>query len=320
VDAGFGGVILASKNGIDDIGQAAIGELAGPVVAQNGRYLRYQTLYNRAMFEAIVANKFYLRDHLPVIPSPRPDTPVYQFPNGSVAIKAAWLDMAGFSGARRKRFYMRKAVVKDPSTGKCSTMTVGLVGLHIVQKTESRPQWIWSSFEQVDTAPNFQGAVGTFTLNDGTPGAMPAENPLSLEPLAKQPAQAFNVVRSAQAPIHFDTSVTNRGYQDLLKGTVWEYYKLIVTQWPLQPGNQALPVPANKTGEIFNSFPGTGNGTSAKSAFANLAMETFDQGRPELGCMSCHNQARMGADFMWSILDHAYPANLAPAAGAVRGK
>jgi hypothetical protein len=41
-------------------------------------------------------------------------------------------------------------------------------------------------------------------------------------------------------------------------------------------------------------------------------METFDQGRPELGCMSCHNQARMGADFMWSVLDHAYPASLAP--------
>ncbi|MEO8371353.1 MAG: hypothetical protein ABI806_19360 [Candidatus Solibacter sp.] len=318
--AGFGGVILASKSGIDDIGQAGIGELAGPVAAQNGRYLRYQTLYNKAMFDAIVANKFYLREHLPPIPSPRPETPVYQFPNGSVAIKAAWLDMAGFSGARRKRFYMRKAVVKDPGTGKCSTVTVGLVGLHIVQKTASRPQWIWSSFEQVDTAPNFQGAVGTFTLNDGTPGSMPAENPLPLVPLAKQPARAFNVVRSAQAPIHFDTSVTNRAYQDLLKGSAWEYYKLIVTQWPLQPGNQAVPVPANKTGEIFNTFPGTGNGTSAKSAFANLSMETFDQGRPELGCMSCHNQARMGADFMWSILDHAYPANLAPAAGAVRGK
>jgi len=28
--------------------------------------------------------------------------------------------------------------------------------------------------------------------------------------------------------------------------------------------------------------------------------------------MSCHNQARMGAEFMWSALDHAYPANLAP--------
>ena len=319
-DAGFGGVVLASRNGRDDIGQAGIGELLGPLVAQNGRYVRYQTLYNRVEFDDIVRHKFYLRSNLPVVPSPRPDAPVFQFANGSIAIKAAWLDMAGLSRARRRRFYTRSAVVKDPATGKCSSVTVGLVGLHIVQKTPSRPQWIWSSFEQVDTAPNFQGAVGTFTLNDGTPGPMPAENPLALVPLARQPAAPFNVIRSAQAPIHFDTSVTNRGYQELLRNTVWQYYKLVVTQWPLQPGNQALPVPATQTGEIFHTFPGTGPGTSAKSAFANLAMETFDQGRPELGCMSCHNQARMGADFMWSVLDHAYPSTLAPAARETTAK
>ena len=53
-DAGFGGVVLASKNGIDDIGQAGIGELLGPLVAQNGRYVRYQTLYNRVEFDEIV--------------------------------------------------------------------------------------------------------------------------------------------------------------------------------------------------------------------------------------------------------------------------
>jgi hypothetical protein len=312
-DAGFGGVVLCSRNGIDDIGQAGIGELVGPLVAQNGRYVRYQTLYNRVEFEQIVGNQFYLRSHLPAIPSPRPDAPVFQFAVGSIAIKAAWLDMAGFSKARRKRFYTRSAIVKDPASGKCSSVTVGLVGLHIVQKTPSRPQWIWSSFEQVDTAPDFQGAVGTYTLNDGTPGPMPDENPLSLAPLARQPVRPFNVIRSARAPIHFDTSVTNRGYQDLLKNTVWQYYRLVLTQWPLQPGNQAVPVPATQTGEILHTFPGIGPGTSANSAFANVALETFDQGRPQLGCMSCHNQARMGADFMWSVLDHAYPPNLAPA-------
>jgi len=65
---------------------------------------------------------------------------------------------------------------------------------------------------------------------------------------------------------------------------------------------------------VSNTFPGLG----ATTAFANLTMETFDQGRPQLGCMSCHNQARMAGDFMWSVLDHAYPAKLAPAASAVR--
>ena len=49
-------------------------------------------------------------------------------------------------------------------------------------------------------------------------------------------------------------------------------------------------------------------------------METFDQARPNLGCMSCHNQARMAADFLWSVLDHAYPAKLFPAPAAARNQ
>ena len=75
-----------------------------------------------------------------------------------------------------------------------------------------------------------------------------------------------------------------------------------------QPGD---PIPATLDGSIANTFPGVG----AFSAFANVTMETFDQQRVQLGCMSCHNRARMTADFMWTVLDHAYPPRLA-AAGA----
>ena len=46
-------------------------------------------------------------------------------------------------------------------------------------------------------------------------------------------------------------------------------------------------------------------------------METFDQKGVQLGCMSCHNRARMTTDFMWSVIDHAYPARLAPAPRAM---
>lgn len=314
----FGSLLLASFNGLDDIGQAGIGELTGPLVAQNGRYVRYQTLYNRVAYDYIVSNRFYLRSSLPEVPSPRPALPVMQFPFGSIAIKAAWLDLKGFSGNQRRRFYTRSAIVKDPATSKCSSITVGLVGLHIVQKTPSRPQWIWSSFEQVDSIPMFQGGVGRFTFNDGTPAPMPAENPVPLVPLPRQPVKPFNVVRWTRAPIHDNTARTNQRYRELLDGTIWKYYRLVTTQWPLMTGNQAVPVPATQTGEIFFTFPGTGPGSSAASAYANVTMETFDQSRPELGCMSCHNQARLGADFMWSVLDHAWPSTLGPADSAIR--
>jgi hypothetical protein len=309
ITAKFGDLILASFSGIDDIGQAGAGELAGPLVAQNGRYVRYQTLYNQTAFDFLVRNRYYLRGNFPKVPSPRPTTPVMEFPDGSIVLKAAWLDMAGFAPEQVKRYYTRTAMVRDPNSSACSRVTVGLVGLHIVQKTPSRPQWIWSSFEQIDSVPPSRfGDPVKFTFHDGTKSAMPAENPLSLVPLAKQPAVPFNVERPFFAKIHPKTELTNYRYQELLQGTVWQYYGIVVTQWPRMEGNQALPVPATLNGDITNTFPGAG----AFSAFANVTMETFDQGRPQLGCMSCHNQARMAADFMWSVLDHAYPAKYLP--------
>ena len=135
---------------------------------------------------------------------------------------------------------------------------------------------------------------------------MPTSNPLSLAPLARQPVHPFNVERLATAPIHPLTVLMNFRYQELLKGTVWQYYRLVVTQWPRLEGNQAVPVPASQDGSVPNTFPGLG----AFSAFANVTMETFDQGRVQLGCMSCHNEARMPADFMWTVVNHAYPAQI----------
>jgi hypothetical protein len=315
VKTGFGDVVVASFNGIDEIGQAGAGELAGPLVAQNGRYVRYETLYNQVAFDFIVRNQYYLRAKLPKVPSPRPATPVMEFPNGSVVVKAAWLDMAGFPSEQVKRYYTRPVVMRDPATGACTKVTAGLVGLHVIQKTPSRPQWIWSSYEQIDNVPPSRfGEAVRFTFHDGGKSPMPAENPLALTPLAKEPAQPFNVERPFNRRVHPKTELTNYQYQELLHGTVWQYYGVTLTQWPRIDGNQALPIPASKNGDITNTFPGDG----AFSAFANTSMETFDQGRPQLGCMSCHNQARMGADFIWSVLDHAYPSKISPAAGVGR--
>ena len=138
---------------------------------------------------------------------------------------------------------------------------------------------------------------------------MPEQNPLSLVPLAPEPVRPFNVVRAADAPILTASELTSYAYRRLLAGTPWQHYRLIVTQWPRLEGNQAHPIPASVDGSIANTFPGTG----AFSAFANVTMETFDQKGVQLGCMSCHNRARMTTDFMWSIFDHAYPSRLAPA-------
>jgi hypothetical protein len=185
-----------------------------------------------------------------------------------------------------------------------------LIGLHIAQKTPSRPQWIWSSFEQKDVVPPaWPDSPGFYVLNDGRGTLMPQQNPLTLTPLAAEPAHPFNVVRDSNALILTPTELTNFGYQHLLAGTPWQYYRLVTTQWPRMEGNQAVAVPATLDGTPPNTFPGSG----AFSAFANVTMETFDQKGVQTGCMSCHNRARMTTDFMWTVLDHAYPPRFQPA-------
>ena len=303
-------MIIGSASGIDDIGQAGIGVLDPPLVAQNGRYVRTLTLFNQIAFDHIVRNRFFLRDALPPVPRPRPDRPVIDFPVGSIAVKSAWLDVTGLPAPLAKRFYTRTALMKRATGDGCVRATVGLIGLHVAQKTTSRPQWIWSSFEQKDAVPpKWADWPGAFALNDGSGAPMPEENPLSLTPLAPEPVRPFNVVRAADAPILTATELTSFAYQRLLAGTPWQYYRLVVTQWPRLEGNQANPIPASLDGSVPNTFPGLG----AFSAFANVTMETFDQKAVQLGCMSCHNRARMTTDFMWSVFDHAYPSGLAPA-------
>jgi hypothetical protein len=305
-----GDLVIGSDSGIDDVGQAGIGALDGPLVAQNGRYVRTLTFFNQTAFDHIVQRRYYLRSALPAIPRPRPDRPVLDFPVGSIAVKSAWVDVTDLPPALSARLYSRKAIVKDIGGNGCREKTMGLVGLHIAQKTPSRPQWIWSSFEQNDLVPPaWPDAPGVFVLNDGTGTPMPDKNPLSIERLAPEPAKPFNVVRLERAPLLTRTELASFAYQRLLAGSPWRYYKLVVTQWPRLEGNQASPIPATVDGTPPNTFPGEG----AFSAFTNLSMETFDQAGVQLGCMSCHNRSRMTTDFMWTLFDRAYPSRLRPA-------
>jgi hypothetical protein len=299
---GFGDLVLASFSKFSDLGQAGFGSLLGPIADQHGHYVRYLILYNSSEFNFIEDKALFLRSKIPSAATAPDSAPALQFPDGSIDIKAAWIDMAGFSDAQRGRYYTRPAIVLDPQSGKCSISTVGLVGLHIVQKTPTRPQWIWSTFEQIDNVPPAEpGSPGAFAFNDGNPAqSMPASNPLPLDPLDPHPTP-FDIVRISSAPIHPNTIRTNAKYRSLLSGSVWKNYQLVMIQWPV--GNGSQPVPATQTGGIKFTFPGLG----ATSAFANTTLETFQQGNSRTGCMNCHNLARGSADFVWSLLDHAFP-------------
>jgi hypothetical protein len=289
--AAFGDLVLGSFSKFSDLGQAGVGNLVGPLVAQNRTYTRYLTGFNEIEFNQISNGRLYLRSNLPM-PAP--------FQNGALDVKSAWILMSNV--AHPERYYTRSALVLDPQTGQCSKVDIGLVGLHIVQKTPTRPQWIWSTFEQVDNVPPAEaGAPGTFNFNNGQAEAQPDGNPYPIDPLILPTPAPFNVQRLT--PIHSKTRDTNVAYRSLLKsiGSKWQFYQLVMTQWPLPKSQPNVP------GTPANTFPGTG---SDGTAFANVTMETFDQTLIKKGCMSCHEATRVKTDFLWSLNDHAFPPNI----------
>ena len=284
---GFNDLVLASFSKFGNLGQAGFGNLVGPLVAQNMTYVRYLTAFNQTEYAQVLGQGLYLQTNLKNV----------TLPVGSIDVKSAWIEMTGV--AHPERYYTRTAWVLDPGSGNCSQTTVGLVGLHIVSKTPSRPQWIWSSFEQVDNIPQ-AGAQSPYTFNDGTATPMPATNPIPFPPPATPPTK-FNVTRVK--PIHPSTQTTNTAYQQALAkqgGGVWQFYRLVMTQWPV-PGD----APANPGTPSF-SFPGNG----AATAFSNVTLETFDQGNIRTGCMNCHNLTKGASDFLWSLKVNAFPPSV----------
>jgi len=296
---GFDDLVLASFSKFGNLGQAtqSVGKLAGPLVAQNRTYLRYLTGFNKIEFEQIVADKLYLQENLKAV----------TFKDTALDVKSAWMLMKDIP--HPERYYRRKAQVFDPVTNTCGEQEVGLVGLHIVQKTKSRPQWIWSTFEQIDLVqlvPPIHGVP--MALNDGSGAHMPrGGNPIPFPPPAAPP-EATNVERLKpidSSKLRPSTQATNAAYEKLLReqGAVWQFYQLVMTQWPTSNPPDA-DVPPDKPGTPNNTFPGAGASTS----FSNVTMETYDQDKIQTGCMNCHNFTRTETDFLWSLRFNASPS------------
>jgi hypothetical protein len=298
----FGELILGSYNHLDFLAQAGFNALTGPVATQNNKYTMVLTAYNESEFNEIKGKKWYLKQNL---------HSGLAFQTGAIDIKMAWMDMEGLSDEKKARYYTDSAWVmnQDPSGDfKYQRKLVGLVGLHIVQKTPTRPQWIWSSFEQVDNLPGEEGAAAPYNYYKDGADAPPANNPNKLSPLT-WPEKFYNVKRVK--PVNDFTKATNQRYQQALKkeGSVWQYYKLVVTQWP-------TPANSNLDGSSKNTIPGAKNGdrpASDSTSFANITMETYQQSKISQGCMNCHNVVRDTADFLWTMFNHAGPKPEVPA-------
>jgi hypothetical protein len=242
---------------------------------------------------------------------------------GAIEIKAAWRILDPKVDALN-RYYTTQAVVAIPAanseTGQPLTLnaTVGLVGLHILHRTNNNsPYWIWSTFEQVDNTPPCPNLVDNTAPNPPqfsfyNPKTLYTVAPNAPPPIAKgqvykwaaQPPYAakyawtpytggptnFGTQVTRSFPIYTETQQVNREWQAKLAGTVWANYHLIGSQWGAVP---------DRPHASLEAFP---------SSLANTTIETYIQ--PTSNCIGCHKLAQttqhQDANFSF-LLGHAKP-------------
>jgi len=233
------------------------------------------------------------------------------FKPGAQMIKFAWRIMT--DPADQERYYTKPARIavaaKDAVDGraKCLDVTVGMVGLHIVQRVKSGngDRWIWSTFEHVDNAPLAsnarrpnsiiandlfpEGCLGPdktdrdYVFYDGVDRADHLANQIVQSdlrwadepPYARDPdgnrVTAPDIVRCWR--LFSGTAEANFVWQRKLGDSVWKNYFLVGTQWIGNGGGAPFGV-----GEVPRFL-------------SNVALESFIQHQMDGTCLGCHSTA-----------------------------
>jgi hypothetical protein len=238
---------------------------------------------------------------------------------GSIMIKAAWRIKTSKDDV--SRFYSTAAQIYNPQTKSCTPATVLLVGLHIAHKIDPFTEWVWSTFEQIDNvppdsdiSPKPSPPPNGYSFNNGT-DKPPTANGYNYRPApspvpSPSPVQVTRVNPIPNTPPGASTRDFNTYYQQLLKGTVWQYYELVVTQWPFNPGLPANggPFMLMQNGGVY---PQNAGAAFPVNGAVNTTMETYFQTQNDAAgaggnsCMSCHYRAGQ-SDFSWGLNRRAH--------------
>lgn len=275
---------LKNSNLVNAVDQA----VGGWLIDQAGNPTYYDISANEASYDYIVNNQYYNADIVSKANN-------INFPYGVIEVKSSWRILgSGDNASRYLTQFARVATFDDQGQRNGVTEAyLGLVGLHIITKMNGYPQWIWSTFEQIDNVPPKAQVHGQWVdqptagvaysyFNPAAPAASLNQSPCNWQTQGGQlicvpnPGTTFQTPNplSRVTPIADVTNSVNANYQsnpDLQKSLL-KYYQLITTQRPLMPDNPSNPL---------------GQPTPALSA--NVTMESYIQ--PNSSCMNCHSMA-----------------------------
>ena len=265
-----------------------------PLIDQNGNYVFYESILDPNQADYICKTGLLTRERREALARSHVGI---SFPvgtegsnwSGSFSLKLAWKILDPTHGDVFSRFYTVNARVLDlSSTGRpvWRKVQVGLVGMHLVHKSQSAPERIWATFEQVDNLDT--------DVVDRPDSHASFFNPLCPLCTVDQPSEPGVNRRPTQVirviPISLETENLNREAQEALKSehSVLQYYKLVGVQWPGIAGDPSSATPAYLANTVMETFlqpkpghpttiDGTGNRTESRLIGAS--------------CISCHAHA-----------------------------
>lgn len=292
---------------------------------KQGRLVYYELLMGQDEYNYILTHKLFNADGQAASISKGSniamplghDNPTVQ---GGLEIKAAWLDVDPKNPKWQSRFLLSNAQVYDETSNTCSQKTLALVGIHIVHKTASQPQWIWATFEHVDNAPDTAAVTNGSVKGDYTfysdscnvkavpAGCKPKMNTSTGQPVTttscdmnQSPAYYLNGTACPPYPIQVsrdyaiknttDNHVAsiNSATQALIRQSnptsVFANYQLVNVLWSSAAKNDNEP-PGNPPLAPLSKSGETPS--LSEVPVANTTLETFAQG---FNCLSCHPSA-----------------------------
>ncbi|MEO8382799.1 MAG: hypothetical protein ABI779_24285 [Acidobacteriota bacterium] len=240
-------------------------QASGDVVTdQSQRWLRYERLMNQTEYNYIVPDRWNAVQLQAMFDASQAIT----IPTGSIEIKSAWKVLTQAEISSNAYFTTTGTVCNTPDGQKTpcddQPVTLGLVGLHIVQQTSDGGTMFWSTFEQKDNDTVFFNPNSTAAVNTDFAKQPYTELNASCQGI-NQPTQIKRVTPVPASPD------LNAYYQALLAGSVFANYRLISTQWTTGFGPSVTPPNvANVTLETYVQSLSAGNAT---------------------GCLACHLNA-----------------------------
>src|SRR5580692_8133759 len=284
---------LNAANVGGDIQQA----FSGPLIDQYGNFVFYEILIDPNEKGYLCDHKLYnINGQVDFAKSGgKVDMPTGhpgQDGSGSFELKLAWRVMKPCDPTKPKdpcdamsRFFVEDAYIMDQGPDGQPVqrkVKVGLVGMHIAHKSETSPQWIWATFEQVDNLDVDQVAHPKLQASFNNAGCQICTTDVEPQQNAQKAYPRIPVQVSRTIPIPADKVALNAQAAAALArlGSVWQYYQLIDTQWPTRPQTP----PADPNGGLPDAIANKSGGNPTPVYLTNVTMETYFQAGNQAAC------------------------------------